>query len=313
MLLEHDTAGDPMTGLKWSRRTTDKIAALLAAAGIFVSSNTVARLLYQMGYSLRVNHKMLPTDSSPDRDRQFEYISELRTGFQHRRHPIISVDTKKRELVGNFKNAGSRWGQAPILVNDHDFRTDSIGVAIPYGIYDLLANRGSIFVGISHDTARFAVRSIATWWSREGLRRYPEISRLLILADPGGSNSCRTYAWKTEIQKQLCNRFGLTVTIAHYPTGTSKWNPVEHRLFSEISKNWAGEPLTSYEKILKFIRTTNTQTGLRVTAYFDQTAYDTGISPTKEERRKLRLLPHDILPKWNYTIAPNDYAKASRS
>ena len=167
-----------------------------------------------MGYSLRVNHKMHTTDSSPDRNQQFEYISELRTSFQRRHRPIISVDTKKRELVGNSKNPGTRWCRSPILVNDHDFRTDSIGVAIPYGIYDLLANRGSVFVGISHDTARFAVRSIATWWSREGLCRYPKISRLLILADPGGSNSCRTYAWKTEIQKQLCNRFGLTVTIA---------------------------------------------------------------------------------------------------
>jgi hypothetical protein len=192
MLLEHDTAGDPMTGLKWSRRTTNKIAVLLAENGIAVSSNTIARPLHQMGYSLRVNHRMLPTDSSPDRDQQFEYIAELRKGFQRRRHPIISVDSKKRELVGNFKNAGSRWGQSPILVNDHDFRTDSIGVAIPYGIYDLLAKRGSVFVGISHDTACFAVRSIAAWWFREGLRRYPKINRLLILADPGGSNSCRT-------------------------------------------------------------------------------------------------------------------------
>jgi hypothetical protein len=294
-----------MTGLKWSRRTTDKIASLLEKGGIFVSSNTVARLLHQMNYSLRVNRKMLPTDSSPDRDEQFDYIAQLRTGFQRRNHPIISVDTKKRELVGNFKNPGTRWERSPTLVNDHDFRTDSIGVAIPYGIYDLLANRGSIFLGISHDTPCFAARSIARWWSREGLCRYPKTSRLLILADTGGSNSCRCYAWKTEIQNQLCNRFQLTVTVAHYPTGTSKWNPVEHRLFSEISKNWAGEPLTSYEKILQFIRTTNTRTGLSVTAYLDRTPYSTGITPTAEERRQLRLLAHETLPKWNYTIAPN--------
>ena len=294
-----------MTGLKWSRRTTDKIAVLLAKVGIFVSSNTVGRLLHQMGYSLRINHKMLPTDSSPNRDQQFQYIAEMRNSFQSRNHPIISVDTKKRELVGNFKNQGTRWCRSPNLVNDHDFRTDSIGVAIPYGVYDLIANRGSIFVGISHDTARFAARCIATWWSREGLCRYPRKTRLLILADTGGSNSSRTFAWKTEIQKQLCNCFNLTVTVAHYPTGTSKWNPVEHRLFSEISKNWAGEPLTTYEKILKFIRTTNTQTGLRVTAYLDRTPYETGITPTSEERRQLRLRPHDTLPQWNYTIAPN--------
>jgi len=305
MLLEHDTGGDPMTGLKWSRRTTEKVAVLLADLRIFVSSNTVARLLHQMGYSLRVNHKALATDSSPDRNQQFEYISELRTSFQRRNHPIISVDTKKRELVGNFKNPGARWCQSPILVNDHDFRTDSIGVAIPYGIYDLLANRGSIFLGISHDTARFAARSIATWWSREGLVRYPRTSKLLILADTGGSNSSRTYGWKSEIQKQLCNRLNLTVTIAHYPVGASKWNPVEHRLFSEISKNWAGEPLTTYEKILKFIRTTSTLTGLRVTAYMDRNTYETGLTPTNEERRQLCIRPHDVLPNWNYTIAPN--------
>ena len=305
MLLEHDTAGDPMTGLKWSRRTTGKIAALLGETGIVVSSNTVARLLHQMNYSLHVNHKMLATDASPDRDEQFEYISKLRNHFRHRNHPIISVDSKKRELVGNFKSQGARWDRSPILVNDHDFRTDSIGVAIPYGVYDLLANRGSIFVGISHDTPCFAACSIARWWAREGLYRYPSTGRLLILADTGGSNSYRCYAWKTELQKQLCNHFGLTVTIAHYPTGASKWNPVEHRLFSEISKNWAGEPLTSYEKILKFIRTTSTQAGLRVKAYLDRTQYETGVAPTNRERTQLRLHPHDTLPQWNYTIAPN--------
>jgi hypothetical protein len=294
-----------MTGLQWSHRTTGKIAALLAEAGIFVSSNTVARLLHQMNYSLRVNHKMLPTDSSPDRDQQFDYISQLRTHFQRRNHPIISVDTKKRELVGNFKNPGTRWDRSPVLVNDHDFRTDSIGVAIPYGIYDLLANRGAIFLGTSHDTPCFAARSIARWWSREGLPRYPKTSRLLILADTGGSNSCRCHAWKTELQKQLSNRFNLAVTVAHYPTGTSKWNPVEHRLFSEISKNWAGEPLTDYEKILKFIRTTSTRTGLRVSAYLDPIQYNTGLGPTSEELSRLRLVAHDTLPKWNYTIAPN--------
>jgi hypothetical protein len=304
--LDHDTGGDPITGLKWTRRTTDRIAGFLSQIGISVSSNTVARLLHQMGYSLRVNHKMLPTDLSPDRDEQFEYISNLRTRFQRRNHPIISVDAKKRELIGNFKNQGKRWGRSPILVNDHDFRTDSTGVAIPYGIYDVLANCGSIFLGISHDTACFAVRSIATWWFREGSSRYPRTNKLLILADTGGSNSSRTYAWKTEIQKQLCNRFNLTVTIAHYPSGTSKWNPIEHRLFSEISKNWAGEPLTTYEKMLKYIRTTSTQTGLRVTAYLDRVKYETGITPTDEERRLLRLHPHDVLPKWNYTIAPRN-------
>jgi hypothetical protein len=258
-----------------------------------------------MDYSLRVNHKMLPTDSSPDREEQFDCISRIRTRFLRQHLPIISVDTKKRELVGNFKNPGTRWDRSPILVNDHDFRTDSIGVAIPYGIYDLLANRGSVFLGISHDTPWFATRSIAHWWSREGLRRHRDSRKLLILADTGGSNSCRCHAWKTGIQEQLCNRFNLTVTVAHYPTGTSKWNPVEHHLFSEISKNWAGEPLSSYEKILKFIRATNTRTGLKVTAYLDRTVYNTGLTPSPEQFRQVNLHEHDVLPRWNYTIAPN--------
>lgn len=303
--MEHDTAGDPITGLKWSRRTTDKIAQLLQQAGIGISPNTVARLLHQMNYSLRVNHKKLATDFSLDRNQQFDYISALRTRFQRRRLPIISVDTKKRELVGNFKNPGTRWEHSPTLVNDHDFRTDSIGVAIPYGIYDLLTHRGSIVVGMSHDTPHFAARAIARWWSREGLPRYPRADRLLVLADTGGSNGYRCRAWKTEIQNQLCNSFDLTVTVAHYPTGASKWNPVEHRLFSEISKNWAGEPLDSYEKILKFIRTTKTHTGLHVTAYLDRSHYQTGRTPHPDQLCQLRLHPHDILPKWNYTILPN--------
>jgi hypothetical protein len=305
LLLEHDTAGDPITGLKWSRRTTGKIAELLQQAGWAVCPNTVARLLHQMDYSLRVNHKQLATDSSPDRNLQFDYIASLRTRFQRWGLPIISVDTKKRELVGNFKNLGRRWERSLTLVNDHDFRSDSLGVAIPYGVYDLLANRGSLFVGVSHDTPAFAARSIARWWSREGLLRYPCAHQLLILADTGGSNGFRCLTWKIELQTQLCNPFDLTVTVAHYPTGASKWNPIEHRLFSEISKNWAAEPLVSYEKILKFIRTTKTHSGLTVSAYLDRTHYQTGLDPDSDQVRQLRLRPHDTLPKWNYTICPH--------
>lgn len=258
-----------------------------------------------MDYSLRVNRKQLATASSPDRDQQFDYISSLRNRFQRRGLPIISVDTKKRELVGNFKNAGATWDRSPCLVNDHDFRSDSIGVAIPYGIYDVLANRGAVFVGLSHDTPCFAAHSIAQWWSREGAARYAQARRLLILADNGGSNGCRCWAWKTNLQFQLCNRFGLRVTVAHYPTGTSKWNPVEHRLFSEISKNWAGEPLDSHQKILNFLRTTNTQTGLAVTAYLDRACYETGTAVDPDLIQQLRLTPHKTLPTLNYTLTPN--------
>jgi hypothetical protein len=266
-----------------------------------------------MGYSLRVNHKQLPTSSSPDRNDQSLYIGDLRDRFQRRGHPIISVDTKKlisvdtkkRELVGTFKNPGTRWDLTPRLVNDHDFRSDATGVAIPYGIYDLLANRGSVAVGVSHDTPAFAAHSIAHWWRQEGMVRYPRCRKLLILGDAGGSNSARTRAWKTELQTQLADSLGLVLTVAHYPTGASKWNPIEHRLFSEISKNWAGEPLTSYQKILNFIRSTHTHTGLSVSAHLDRRHYPTGAHPTPAQLQALRIEPHKTLPKSNYTISPN--------
>ena len=203
-----------MTGLRWSRRTTTRISEELRQLGIRVCPNTVARLLDQMGYSLRVNHKQISTDSSPDRNLQFEYLAELRGRFQRRHLPIISVDTKKRELVGNFRNAGRRWECRPRRVFDHDFRTDSIGVAIPYGIYDLTENRGAFVVGVSHDTPAFAAHAIAHWWQQEGSRRYSGSRQILILADTGGSNSYRCYAWKTELQSQLANSFALAVTVA---------------------------------------------------------------------------------------------------
>jgi Rhodopirellula transposase DDE domain/Winged helix-turn helix len=305
-LLEYDTAGDPITGLKWSHRTTAKIAAEIRQQyGIDISPNTVARLLHQMDYSLRVNQKKLATDHSADRNLQFDYINDSRHRFQRGHLPLISVDSKKRELVGNFSNRGTRWVHSPRLVYDHDFRTDARGIALPYGIYDPRANRGSIVVGVSHDTPAFAVHAIAHWWRREGLLSYPRSRQLLILADTGGSNNCRYRTWKTELQTQLANPFHLTVTVAHYPTGTSKWNPIEHRLFSEISKNWAGEPLDSYQKILNFIRTTSTKTGLSVSAYLDRRRYQTEAIPTPEQLRLLRLCPHDILPKWNYSIKPS--------
>jgi hypothetical protein len=273
--------------------------------GIVVSANTVARLLHQMGYSLRVNHKQIPTDRSPDRNRQFLYISDLRHRFQRRGQPIVSIDTKKRELVGNFKNSGRQWGFSPLLVNDHDFRTDAIGVAIPHGIYDVCANRGRVTVGVSHDTAAFAVQALARWWRDEGAARYRGCRQLLLLGDTGGSNGYRHRAWKTELQSQIADSLGLTLTVAHYPTGASKWNPIEHRLFSEISKNWAGEPLDSYQKILRFIRSTRTNTGLSVSACLDRRMYLTGLEPTAEQIANLRIQAADILPKWNYTISPH--------
>jgi hypothetical protein len=294
-----------MTGVKWTRKTTEKIALVLDKQGISVSPNTVARLLHEMDFSLRVNRKSIASNSSPYRDQQFQLIASLRTRFERQGLPIISVDSKKREMIGNFKQAGSKWDRAPVKVNDHDFLSDADGVALPYGIYDPVLNRGMVSVGISHDTSTFAAHSIATWWKREGSVHYPKASRLLVLADSGGSNSSNRWAWKTQIQTQLSNAFSLDVTVAHYPSGASKWNPIEHRMFSEISKNWAAEPLVSYEKVMKFIRTTGTKTGLLITAYLDRAHYQTGIKPGPEEISALRLKFGKILPKWNYTISPN--------
>jgi len=291
--------------LKWTRKTTEKIAEVLQQIDISVSANTVARLLYQMDFSLRVNRKQIATNSSPYRDQQFQHISSLRERFLRQGLPIISVDSKKRELIGNFKNPGSKWDHSSVPVNDHDFRSDASGVGISYGIYDPPNNRGTVCVGTSHDTPAFAAHSIATWWKREGSHRHGRASKLLVLADSGGSNGCNSWAWKTEIQAQLCNPFSITATIAHYPTGASKWNPIEHRLFSEISKHWAAEPLVSYEKMINFIRNTSTKTGLVVTAYLDRTDYPTGLKPNRLLISSLGLKPGKVLPRWNYTIAPN--------
>ena len=303
-LLEHDTAGDPVTGLRWTRRTTAKIASQLGRLRIAVSARTVARLLRKLQFSLRVNCKNVGA-KHPDRDRQFGYITRLRQRFCLQGNPIISVDAKKRELVGHFKNAGANWVRKPTPVNDHDFRSLATGVAILYGVYDPQANRGAMFVGVSHETSAFAVASIRKWWEQEGRRRYPEGKHLLILADTGGSNAAARGAWKDQLQQQLCHSCGLTVTVAHYPTGASKYNPIERRLFSQISGNWSGEPLESYEKILKFIRTTKTAAGLRVSARLDRRNYPLGVKPSAARLRELNMTRAKFAPRWNYTIKPS--------
>jgi len=302
--MEHDTAGDPMTGIKWTRRTTEKIANELRACGIDVCANTVAKLLKGLEFRLRVNHKKLSCRSGPDRDAQFAYIAAQRETFARQGWPIVSIDSKKRELVGNFKNPGAVWSQDPVLVNDHDFRSDAAGIALPYGIYDVGANRGYLFIGTSHDTPQCAVDNLAKWWVYHGRRRYPDTTELLVLADGGGSNGARNRAWKHSLQHRLCDRHGLTVTVCHYPTGASKWNPIEHRLFSEISKNWAGRPLDSYETILNYARTTRTSTGLEVHAYLVKTDYPTGIKISDKDRDQLQLRPHETQPSRNYTLSP---------
>ena len=305
--MAHETAGDPITGLKWTHKTTAKIATELACVGIDVGPRTIARLLAQMGFSLRVNHKKLARVSavSPqERDAQFVRIAELREDFARQHLPVISVDTKKKELVGQFKNRGAAWSQEPIAVKDHDFASEAKGKAVPYGIYDLLCNHGSVVVGTSRDTADFAVDAIELWWREEGRLRYPGVSKLAILADCGGGNGPTNRAWKLALHQRLSSRHGLTVTVAHYPPGTSKWNPIEHRLFSEISKNWAGRPLDSYDTVLNYIRTTTTRTGLTVSAHLLDRPYEKGKSIPSAIINSLPITRHDSIPKWNYTICP---------
>lgn len=303
-LIEHETAGDPMNALKWCRKTTQKIANELKSLGIVVGRTTVGKLLKKMKYSLKVNQKKIGAGNDPGRNEQFEYIGQQRKQAAAQGIPVISVDTKKKEMVGLFKNPGAAWCQEARQVNDHDFRSTAKGMAVPYGIYDEQANRGFMCVGTSYDTPEFAVENIVKWWRDEGVKRYPNTPEVLILADGGGSNGARCRLWKSALQQKLCDRFGLSVTVAHYPPGASKWNPIEHRLFSEISKNWAGEPLDSYETILKFIRTTRTKTGLKVRSRLVSKQYKKGIRISDERMEMLNMTRHDTLPKWNYTLSP---------
>jgi hypothetical protein len=305
-LLTYETAGDPVSGLKWTRKTTAKIAEELGNMGIQVSPGTVAKLLKEMGFSLRANQKKLSRCSvSPQvRNEQFIYIAEQRQRFADQGAIVISIDTKKKELVGNFKNDGQVWTREAVAVDDHDFRSQAEGVAIPYGIYDTLANVGSAFIGISYDTAEFAVDCLAMWYVSEGRLRYPNTREILILADSGGSNGSTRRTWKYWLQVKFCNVFGLTVTVCHYPPGTSKWNPIEHRLFSQISKNWAGHPLVSYETVLNYIRTTTTKTGLKVSSYLNIAEYEKGQKISDKQMKELALTKHSVQPKQNYTLAP---------
>jgi len=303
-LLEHETAGDPVSGLKWTRKTTQKVADELKSLGICVGRTTVGKLLKKMKYSLKVNRKKIGAGKDPDRNEQFEYITRQRKQAAAKGIAVISVDTKKKEMVGPFKNPGAAWRQQAHRVNDHDFRSAAKGVAVPYGIYDIEANRGFVCVGTSYDTPEFAVECIVKWWRDEGRGRYPDTAGVLILADGGGSNGSRCRLWKSALQQKLCDRFGVSVTVAHYPPGASKWNPIEHRLFSEISKNWAGEPLKSYETILKFIRTTKTTTGLKVRSRLIPKQYKKGIRISDERMEQLNMTQHEILSKWNYTLRP---------
>jgi Rhodopirellula transposase DDE domain len=305
-LVAPETAGDPVSGQKWVRSSLRTLSVKLEAAGHAISPPTVGRLLRKLKYSLHVNAKKIEASSNhPDRDQQFDYIGVQRARFTAAGLPIISVDTKHKPLVGDFKNAGQVWAREPIAVNVHDYPQDAIGRAVPYGVYDLTTNRGFVCVGTSGDTPAFAVETISTWWQTEGRETYPpSTDQLLVLADAGGSNGCRIRAWKERLQVEICDRLGLTVTVCHYPTGCSKWNPIEHRLFSRISCNWSGMPLRTWETVLAFIRGTTTATGLVVNAIFKSGDYPTGQKVSDAEMAELRIQRHEICPHWNYTIRP---------
>lgn len=264
---------------------------------------TLRRLLHSKRYALRVNHKRLSRQHDPQRDQQFRYIARQRRKFQRAGFPVLSVDTKKKELIGNFKNPGRTWRQTALEVLATDFLNDALGKAIPYGIYDLAYNAGYVVVGSSHETADFAIAAIRSWWLTVGRQRYPGCTELLLEADSGGANGNRVWLWKVGLQR-LADEFGLSITVTHYPSGASKWNPIEHRLFCHISANWAGQPLRTYETMLKFLRTTQTTHGLSCRAQLDRAVYQTHLKVTATEKAQLNLQRHGTLPNYNYTIRP---------
>jgi hypothetical protein len=293
-----------MSEQKWQRSSLRHLSAELTQAQHAVSHTTVGRLLVKLDYSLKANLKRFSGASHPDRHQQFEYIEAQKRAFLEAGWPAISVDTKKKELIGNFKNAGRNWCLEAEEVNDHDFDQDALGKAVPYGIYDLNHNLGYVYVGNSADTPQFAVDVIALWWQTEGQTLFPGQKKLLILADAGGSNGCRPRLWKQQLQEQLADRLGLEVMVCHYPTGTSKWNPIEHRLFGPISMNWAGKPLRTFEIVLAYLRGTVTETGLQVKAFLVDRFYEKGVKVSKEAMQSLNIQLAETCPRWNYTIRP---------
>ena len=305
-IVEETTAGNPMSALRWTNKSTEAIAMELTRRGHPISDRTVARMLDEVGYSLQLNRKQKEGPQHPDRDAQFRYINRQEASFRASGDPVISVDTKKKELLGAFKNGGRTWRPKgkPYEVNVHDWPSRGKGKAIPYGVYDVRDDRAVVNVGISHDTAEFAVESIRRWWRLDGRQRYGSARRLLICADGGGSNSSRTRAWKANLL-ELAEGIGIPITVSHYPPGTSKWNRIEHRLFSFISLTWKGQPLWNLETVINLIGATRTRTGLRVKAVLDTARYETGVKISDEHIDKQRIRRHKFHPEWNYTILPH--------
>jgi hypothetical protein len=304
-LVEPDTRGDPESPLRWTCKSTRELAQALTAAGHPVSDDTVGRLLKQQGYRLQRTVKTLEGAWHPDRDGQFRYLNEQARSHLAAGQPVVSVDAKKKELVGRFANGGREWQLSgePERVNVQDFPDPQLGRAIPYGVYDVGANRGWVGVGTDHDTAAFAVQTLRRWWQQVGRVAYPQADRLLVCADAGGSNGYRVRAWKTELAR-LAEETGLVVTVCHLPPGTSKWNRIEHRLFSAISMNWRGRPLASHEVIVELIGATTTQTGLRVRAELDRGRYPLGTKVRDQELAAVPLVRHGFHGEWNYTMQP---------
>jgi len=304
-LVEPTSRGDPESLLRWSCKSTRNLTKALQMQGYSVSHATVGTLLKGLGYSLQANKKTLEGSSHPERDAQFQYINASAGILQSKNQPVISVDTKKKEIVGNYKNGGREFHKKgnPVEVNGHDFPDKKLGKVVPYGIYDIGKNKGWVSVGISADTAEFAVNSIRTWWYKMGLAAYPKAKELLITADCGGSNGYRVRLWKYELQ-QLANETGLTIYVRHFPPGTSKWNKIEHRLFSYITKNWRGKPLVTREVIVNLIANTTTKKGLEVRAVLDENEYVAGKGISKKEIAKLSIRRDEFHPEWNYEIAP---------
>jgi len=303
-LIEPATRGDPESTLRWTCKSTQRLATELTRQRHAVSPRTVASLLHSAGYSLQANRKTREGTNHPDRNAQFEHINAEVDGFLKRREPAISVDTKKKELVGDFKNAGEEWhlrGQ-PVEVRVHDFQDDALGKVVLYGVYDILNSQGWVSVGIDHDTAQFATNSILQWWKKMGRRRFPNAKKLLITADGGGSNSSRSRLWKTSLQV-LADKIGLRLVICHFPPGTSKWNKIEHRLFSFVTQNWRGRPLVTRQTVVNLIAATTTQAGLVVRAAVDTHQYEMGIKVSDEELARVRIVPHKFHGELNYTIS----------
>lgn len=304
-LINPTERGDPESPLRWTAKSLRHLAKELKLLGHQTSHRMVAEILHDLGYSLQANRKTLEGSSHPDRDAQFEHINGQAQEYFATSDPVISVDTKKKELVGEFKNGGREWRPQGMAerVKVHDFVDPDLGRAIPYGVYDLAANSGWVSVGVDHDTSSFAVETIRCWWNSMGCKRYPGTGRLLITADGGGSNGVRSRLWKVELQK-LADEIGIPLSVSHFPPGTSKWNKIEHRLFSFITQNWRGKPLVSHEVIVNLIASTTTEKGLRVQAKLDQAKYPTGRKVSDREIDELDLRPDSFHGEWNYTIYP---------